>query len=373
MSSLLIGNGINIQYGGLSCSNKAIIKRVITSVNDSSFPMEAITLTDSLQPLWLIGTLYRQIPNVLKGKFDELAIASFEKAALASFRDRYSEFEKRSSPLDVGMEDYFFLLELFFRENGVRNPEASAIREALKRIFAYSIYDGGKLNDVYLNYPLKLKEFFNSFDLIFTTNYDSNIEAFTGARVLHLHGCFDTLSYLYDESSFRNQLSDHQLDSAFFDPSVAYLFSNAIFSYSGALKEFEMNQSIKTNEGLEKLLDGYLSSEQVRETIESWLDDDNRAIRNLAESILQKQENPALEFDEYYGIREFHSIDGLLSIVGLSPNNDSHIFDLLKSNTSLSRVTYYYHSQSDVDIVSELLPSNDLSFVDVRTLWEKYE
>lgn len=373
MNSLLVGNGINIQYGGYRCTNKEIIKRAITSAIDPNFPLAATTFTDCHQPIWLIGTLYSEIPNVIEGDFDELSLASFERAELDSFKKRYRDFASNRSPLMVGMEDYFFLLELFFKKHKVNNPEANAIREGLKRIFSYSIYDSGRVEKIVLNYPLGLKAFLDDFDVVFTTNYDSNLDAFSGGTVFHLHGCFKTRSYLYDEGSLRNQLSDNQLDSVHYDPEVAYLFSNAIFSYSGSLKEFKMNQASKTNIALEKFAKGYETDGTIRENIEAWRNDDNRIVRNLAESILLKVDKPDIQFDEYYGIEEFRSIEGELSIVGLSPNNDAHIFDILKSNDNLSCVTYYYHSQSDKEAVVKLLPESRLMFIDVKTLWDKYE
>ncbi|MEY8562629.1 hypothetical protein AALA21_06180 [Eggerthellaceae bacterium 3-80] len=373
MDSLLVGNGINIQYGGSRCANKEIIKRAITSSITPDFPLKATTFTNSHQPIWLIGTLHSEIPNVIKGDFDEFELASFERDALISFKERYGSFALDCSPLKVGMEDYFFLLELFFKKHGIKNPDANAIREGFKRVFLYSIYDVGRVEKIFLKFPSSLKDFFDGFDVIFTTNYDSNIDDFCERTVFHLHGCFRTRSYLYDESSLRNKLSDKQFDSVYFDPQVSYLFSNAIFSYSGSLKEFQMSQASKTNTALEKFAEGYKKDERVKEHIEAWRKDNNQIMRNLAESILLKASDADIEFDEYYRIEEFKSVEGSLSIVGLSPNNDSHIFDLLKTNEGLSNVTYYYHSKSDIEAVVKLLPQSKLSFIDVKTLWAKYE
>lgn len=373
MKSLLVGNGINIQYGSSRCSNKEIVKRVITSPDDPDFPLDAITLTDRHQAVWLIGSLYSEIPNIIRGDFDKYYLASFEETALASFKERYSTFEQQPSPLNVGLEDYFFVLELFFKKNNVRNPDAHAIRETFKRIFSYSIYDSGYLESLHLRYPRRLKSFLDPFDEIFTTNYDSNLDVFSERSVVHLHGCFKTLSYLYDENSFRNQLGDNQLDAAFFDPEKAYLFSNVIFSYSGSLKEFQMKQATRTNAALEKFVDGYKNRADVRKEVAAWQEDESRIMRNLASSIAKKAANPSLKFEEYYGAERLQSISDTLAIVGLSPNNDTHIFDFLKSNDKLRYITYYYHSRGDIDSVRKLLPKDGLSFVDVRSLWGKYE
>ena len=96
-------------------------------------------------------------------------------------------------------------------------------------------------------------------------------------------------------------------------------------------------------------------------------------MRNLASSIAKKTANPSLKFEEYYGAERLQSISDTLAIVGLSPNNDTHIFDFLKSNDKLRYITYYYHSQGDIDSVRKLLPKDGLSFADVRSLWGKYE
>ena len=54
--------------------------------------------------------------------------------------------------------------------------------------------------------------------------------------------------------------------------------------------------------------------------------------KHVDDSIILKVNNEDLQFEEQYPINEFKSISGELKIVGLSPNNDTHIFEIIKLN-----------------------------------------
>lgn len=112
---------------------------------------------------------------------------------------------------DIGFEDYYLIHDLVCHKMKVNNPEQFYIRESMKVAYLYSIYNDGKINQLYKNYPRLFIEFLIKFDNIFTTNYDSNIELATGKEIFHIHGQFDKKSDVYIASSFRNQLPDAQL------------------------------------------------------------------------------------------------------------------------------------------------------------------
>ena len=77
--------------------------------------------------------------------------------------------------------------------------------------YFHSIYNHGKLNLLHKEYSLGLVDYLKSFDNIFTTNYDSNLESATGKEIYHIHGQFDKLSETYNPTSFRNHLNDNHL------------------------------------------------------------------------------------------------------------------------------------------------------------------
>lgn len=108
---------------------------------------------------------------------------------------------------DIGFEDYYLIHDLVCHKMKVYNPEQFYIRESMKVAYLYSIYNDGKINQLYKNYPRLFIEFLIKFDNIFTTNYDSNIELATGKEIFHIHGQFDkkvmSILHLLLEISFQ--------------------------------------------------------------------------------------------------------------------------------------------------------------------------
>lgn len=74
---------------------------------------------------------------------------------------------------------------------GTQNPDQFYAREGMKVAYLYSIFNDGKLNQLYQDYPPAFTEYLMQFDRIFTTNYDSNIESAIGKNIFHIHGQFD--------------------------------------------------------------------------------------------------------------------------------------------------------------------------------------
>lgn len=107
---------------------------------------------------------------------------------------------------DIGFEDYYLIHDLLCHKTHTQNPEQYTIRESLKMAYFHSIYNHGKLNLLHKEYSLGLVDYLKSFDNIFTTNYDSNLESATGKEIYHIHGQFDKLSETYNPTSFRNHL-----------------------------------------------------------------------------------------------------------------------------------------------------------------------
>ena len=101
-------------------------------------------------------------------------------------------------------------------------------------------------------------------------------------------------------------------------------------------------------------------------TIDGFKDTDNRILINLYESILNKTKNSNLAFSESYPIEEFENIEGDISILGLAPNNDIHIFEIINSNSSIRKVIYYYHSPNKNDEIKDMLDNKIVEFEDVK-------
>lgn len=371
MNTLLIGNGINIQYAKDITSNKDIILRAIANIENGRINKNVL-IDDPNLLLSLLGICYRQVNGILNGEYKDVFMTLDEKLAYDKFLIDYSgKVSLRIT--DIGFEDYFFILELLFRGNNFKSSEVYFVKITLERLFIDAIYNEGKINEIYNSYPEGLKSYFNKFDNIFTTNYDKNIEYFCNRGVYYLHGAFHIKDDVYNPKSLRNYLSDAPLKEIEVDEDYFQLYSNAITTYSGNNKLFRVKQGKLANEALEKFTYGYANDNNIKMTIDGFKDSDNQILTNLNESILNKIENSNLSFSESYPIKEFEDIEGSISILGLAPNNDIHIFKMINDNPNIDKVTYYYNSPNKNNEVKSMVNNKIIEFKEVKELWNMYE
>ena len=66
MNNIIIGNGINIQFGGYQYTNKSIIDRALLYLKTDDFSTDVYTKEIET---W-IYTLYSAIPDFLSGSYD---------------------------------------------------------------------------------------------------------------------------------------------------------------------------------------------------------------------------------------------------------------------------------------------------------------
>ena len=214
------------------------------------------------------------------------------------------DYPKKSTIDSVFMEDYFLAFEVFnndyIKKDGEKTSEyyKKTMFDFLHHILVDGIYNDGKINDIYKNAYPGLKKYFDSFSNIFTTNYDYNIENIIGKSntVCHLHGEFNKLSPKYDVIS--KYYNAHQTE---YNKLIQKKFSDMKHIYSDTIMSW------------------------------SWLDKYGELI------------SPDMKAKETL----FESISGQLEILGLSPNNDEHLFILLNDNPNIKSVIYYYFEDYD--------------------------
>lgn len=372
MKNLLVGNGANIQFDSESYTTKQIVLRILKNFERKDFPSHVIA-----EPKFTlrnyIGVLFLEIQNIIDGKYDLYANNTAEKDSLQSFKEQYQNVEKRFRITDIGFEDYYLVHDLFCHKNGIINPDQFYIREALKLAYIHSIYNDGLLNCLHLKYPKGYVQYLSSFDDIYTTNYDLNIESATGKEVFHIHGQFDILDEAYNKDSFRNQLQDAPINNTIFDDRYLHLYSNVISTHCGAYKSFLVTQNETANEVMAKFAHSYIEDEKQKNTIDSWLASDNKLLYNLGSAIILKTVKPDLCFSEYYHYDRFKNISGSLEILGLSPWNDFHIFDSI-NNANLDICIYYYFNESEREKISDLLyklvDRDILQFRSAKAFWK---
>ena len=371
MRNLLVGNGINIQFDPQSYTTKQIILRILKNCDRDDFPSHII-INDPYLMKNYIGRLFLEAREVLKGEYDSYTHSSAEKEALTSFKEQYTKNLETLKITDIGFEDYYLIHDLVCHKTNTVNPEQYQIRESMRVAYLLSIYNDGMLDELHKMYPLSLIEYLQSFDSIFTTNYDSNIDSVVNNEVYHIHGWFRQKEAVYDAESFRNQLPDAPIKNTTIDENYYYLYSNALTTHCGAYKEFQLKQHSYANEAIKKLAVAYQTNPQVKNDVDSWIVDPNHIVANMGYAVKLKIENPNLTFIDNYHFDKLSIIKGKLEILGLSPWNDFHIFETIdKSN--LEKCIYYYFSEEQRDKVQNILPNlskkGALHFYPLQEFW----
>ena len=120
------------------------------------------------------------------------------------------------------------------------------------------------------------------------------------------------------------------------------------------------------------MAEGYKNNIAIKKDVDSWKFTDNEILKNMYDSIILKVNNEDLQFEEQNPINEFKSISGELKIIGLSPNNDTHIFEIVNNNGNLKEVIYYYYDETECEVIKSLLSNFTVEFLPVKNLLQEY-
>ncbi len=364
MRNIIIGNGVNIQFGGWEYTNRRIVERALLKLKTRDYSKEVYT--EEIE-VWM-KMLFQVFPKFLKGNYDKLAVLKDEKEELSNLKKRYT---KKTRIYEIGFEDFFLLNELHCRKNKIGNPERYYFQEFLRRLFLDSIYNNGKINQIHESFSEDFITFLKSYDNIFTTNYDKNIELATKRKVLYLHGAFHVLDNVYDANSFRNQLSDRPVDKAPVIKGYEHVFSTALTGSSGEFKQHVAESLGLANSGIKKFAEGMKNKPEISHEIEKWKDSDNDIVRNLYEAIKLKTQNPDLEFSIDYALSELKEIKGIITFIGLSPNNDSHILSTVLNNKQIDLIEFYYYEKSEKKEISSYFHNRRIETLNVSEFWDR--
>lgn len=321
--NLLIGNGINIQFGGADVySSSATMNRVITNIQTNKYTI----LTDnSLSPneqLELLDGLTKIINGIKSGKFQNEADGLFMLMELDRIKRTYPN---TSTITSVYLEDYFLAAEISNNKyKAVDGDELSefhrkVIFRLLHQIIVDGIYNNGNINEIYKNFYPGMKNYLNNFTHIFTTNYDYNLEHIVDNPnlICHLHGEFGKLAPEYDTHSLYYAQNKKECDELIQKrvSGMEHIYGNTIMSWS-------------------------------------WLD----------------KYGELIEPDSKSKEKLFKTINGQIEIVGLSPANDEHLFLLINQNPNIKSVVYYYLNDADrIELPHHL--KKPITFKNVKKLW----
>lgn len=370
MKNIIIGNGIDIQFGGTEYHNTQIINRLLTLDSDEDFPRDII-IDEPNSIKELINLLFDIFPKVISNGYDKFALFEDMKFFLNNFKYRYAD-KTITEPTAIGVEDYFLLLDLWCKSQMDEIDHETCERAiiGLKSAAIYSIYYKGTINEIYKNYPPNLLSFLGSFDNIFTTNYDTNLDKLTKGMIYHLHGSFDTLDDGFDPAFAGIKASIPEIPEG---GKYNYLFSNAVMAYSGNIKKLILSRNENANYALNKLAASYLKDSKQKEKFDKWKDDPNQVTRQMYVVLMKKIINPEFRIPIKYPLIKFNNISDEISILGLSPINDLHIFSTINSNSNISKINYYYYDEAECQEIDKILDRKNVDKFDVKDFWSSLD
>lgn len=328
LKSLLVGNGININFGGKAYSNQFIIKRIIFNARAGKYdPLFNGKMSgEQIEETFL--NLAEWANAISRGECDSV-VTDEELPLLEDFKKRYSK--KVEHYYDVGLEDWLFILHIVFLKNADLKNIWGPVKFSFEQMMLDAIYNDGDIQKVYLSMGKPVKRWFEQFDKIFTLNYDNNVETLIKKPIFHLHGDYRTKA----NSENPNTILGYQRTEAHQTvvvPGFEHCYCNALFDYRGENKLQVADGFEKGKASVQRLADSGVPAS---------------AFPAPAAGLVQTyREHPELEIAPTYHFDEFRKLSGEVHIIGMSPNNDSHLFRLIDAS-AVDKVVFYYFSESE--------------------------
>lgn len=348
--SILIGNGFNINFGGRAYTNDYIIKRIIFNARANKYdPLFNGEITGE-QIANIFVEFAKLVNEITGGKYDDL-IHDEEKPILEDFKARYNW--KLKYYYEVGLEDWLFILHVWFLKNNDISDNWQSAKQGFERMMLDSIYNDGDIQNLYQCMKSPVKKWLLQYNKIFTLNYDNNIENLIKQSVFHLHGDFRTLANSEDSHTLLGYIRQQRGEQIEIPAGFEHCFCDALFDYAGEYK-YKIAHAFEQGEnGLRTLEKSGIPPKFFPAAIE--------------DLIRVHQEHPELEFGCNYHFDEFESLTGELHIIGMSPNNDAHIFKLIdKSN--IEKVVFFCYSNSETK--KKIPVHQEVEYRSVRELWK---
>lgn len=305
--NILIGNGINVQFGGKDkYSNHAIMQRMFTNMRAGKYCslLPACSIDEQLG-------LFQHLRDLLVD-IDHYSPSEKYLFLLMEIDRVKKQYSSEASLEDIGMEDYFLALEFGLKEDDTDEFVSQAHRE-MQMLVLDAIYNDGEINMI--DYGAGFERYLSSFDNVYTINYDSNLDRYR-SDIVHLHGEFSRLAAEYDPNSDYSIHNPDKCKASTIVRGFDHVYSNSIMSWY-------------------------------------WL---------------EKYGNWHVNESEY-GADKFMNMRGKLEIIGLSPCNDEHLF-LMINQSGITSVDYYYHSDDGRSRMHSKL-KKPVTFKKVENLWAK--
>lgn len=366
MLNLLTGNGTNIQFGGRAYTSMFIMERIKYRARLDAYNDLLGGKVTANEIVGMLDGFVEQANAIREGAYDTYISDGETKDAVDDFKNRYDWVIENS--YDIMMEDWFLIVHMFFLKNSDLEEHRIAAVQGFEHLILDAIFNNGKIQNLYKNMAKSksVRRFFQSYDNIFTLNYDNNIENLTGKTVYHLHGDF---SVLYNSENVNNVLGyiREQAGERVVLEDMKHCFCSALLNYSGRLKQKIIENNAKLNMEAQTFKDKYSKDEKFRTDLERIKEDKPLEYK----SIMTKIEHPELQMATEYYYDLFKNIEGELHIIGMSPNNDAHIFDAILANPKLEKVIFYYMNPKEKEFVEQNYPEDLFTCESITEKWRK--
>ncbi|MHB8077282.1 hypothetical protein [Desulfosporosinus fructosivorans] len=347
VKNILIGNGINIAFSkNDDYKNYNIIERLTKYLCTNRYNdvfQGSITSGELRTVLTELNNFFK---TMLKGVTAlRLTQDEDELKTLVDIARRYQG--KPQDILNVGIEDYFFVMKLVFNKVGDEATPINALYEGIKWLFLDAIFNDGEIEKLYTKMGAFAKELIQ-YNKIFTVNYDTNLDSLTDKTVYHLHGSFHLLDDTYRVETIIGYLAQKKPNPPTVVAGMEHLYCNAIMGFSGQQKMNTMSVYSNGNMALDNWIFRLknpidIEAQRKYEQLKT-----STSINDIFafQSINARLADPELRNTEY-PFDKLKMARGELHIIGMSPNNDNHIFRLINENPDISRVVYFSASDDD--------------------------
>lgn len=149
----------------------------------------------------------------------------------------------------------------------------------------------------------EVKNFLDSFDNIFTLNYDNNVESLLNRNVYHLHGDFSVLADSENINNVSGYIKQRSGKTSVVS-GIEHCYCNALFECSGKLKRAVAEKAHESIEASDRMVAIYGNYQFIQSELNTQLD------VKMVERIKTKFEHQELKMATEYYFHEFKNIDG---------------------------------------------------------------
>ena len=163
MNSVLVGNGINIQFGGNEYTSANIMKRIKQNALNGEYNVLMGNQVDGRVIVNILESFVQIANDIIGNRYDNVLNQKCEennilKMALECFKQRYSR--KIKDPSEIMLEDWLLLVKVFFLTNWDLKKQEDAVVLGFKEMILDSIYNNGKIQKNYLKMNENVRIFF---------------------------------------------------------------------------------------------------------------------------------------------------------------------------------------------------------------------